>query len=457
MALSKSWLLRLWVLLLVLQFFFVPVGMLTVNRFVSLPASTVLSAYLNSWLGVWVLVIIVFSAGSVSLETDIIADSVLCRACTRTQYIGAKLMARLVTVGGIYSLFAGAAGYAAWRYAANDMTWLTMLMGISIVGMALLMLTTLGVALSVVFNNTIVSVIALLLLWYVANPVFAFLGAEYLAPASLTRNLPSILKDTKAPQVVSCSATKTSVAILFSKDLDPATAERIDNYLVESPRGVRHIPQTVVYDPNTTTVVLSGFHFRTNERVFVSVQGVTDTAGNPVSPAANSATSEPIAEGREQRSTKGKGATAKRVSGEKSSATSSRRRWQEEQPPRVVRVTATKSTVTVSFSKDLDPKTAEKVENYIVESPLGRTHRPRTAIYNAANRTVLLTGFSFRSGDPVKVTVKNVTDLQGHKIPPQSNSGLFVEVQNWKYFVGFGALMVLFALTAAVWFARRDL
>jgi hypothetical protein len=101
----------------------------------------------------------------------------------------------------------------------------------------------------------------------------------------------------------------------------------------------------------------------------------------------------------------------------------------------------------------------EKLENYTVESPVGRTHAPKTAAYNAATKTVLLSGLSFNAGSPVKVTVKNASDLNGNKIrnTPRFNSATFTEVQNWKYFAGFAAPTLLFAALAVVWFSRRDL
>ena len=475
-TLSRSWVVRIWALVLVLSFLFMLTSMLTANRIVPIPASNVLTAYLAIWLNVWSTVIIVISAGSVSLEADIVADGILSRACTRTQYILAKLAARALVIGGIYFICAGAAGYTCWRYAANDVTWWTMLTGIGIVGLALLMLVTLGVTLSVIFNNTIVSVIGLLLLWYVAGTIFAFVGAEYMSPTSLTQNLPQILKDANAPRVVSCAATKTSVSILFSKKVKQDTAEQIDNYTVESPKGTKHSPKTATYDDSTATVVLSGFDFKTGEKVTVTVQDVTDVAGNAISPAADTATSEEIKgkEG-EGRGKKGKEAETAGNDGKRQETTGEKKKEAEKksdkdekrprsnqwdrQSPRVIKVTATRTSASVAFSEDVDAASAEKLENYTVESPVGRTHEPKTAAYNATTKTVLLSGLSFGAGSPVKVTVKNVADLNGNKIrnSPRFNSGTFTEVQNWKYFIGFAAPTLLFAALSVVWFSRRDL
>lgn len=480
-TLSRSWLVRIWMLLLLMSFLMVPVGMLVTSRANPLPASTMLAAYLGVFLNVWGTVIIVLSAGSVSLEADIVADGILCRACTRTQYILAKMSARALVIGGVYLIGAVAAGYASWRYGLNDVTWTTMLTGIAIVGMALLMLVALGVTMSVIFNNTIVSVVGLLLLWYVAGYIFAFAGAEYMSPASLTRSLPQILRDSTAPEVRSASATTTSMSVRFSKEINQYPAEQVANYTVTDKDDAKHTAQAAVYNKQTNTVILSGLDLEPDQRVKLAVEGVTDLAGNVISPAANSVTSNRIRAVKKQ---------------EKAEASHSRRSWRHSRrhsrwrhestaktepekqthesttaptkssksasqgrrvPPQVVRVTATETSASVAFSGDMDPVAIEKPANYTVESPTGSTHTPATVAYDPSTRTVLLSGLTFRKGDPVKVTVKDVADQDGRKIDDRRNSGLYREVHDWKYFVGFGVPALLAMVLGVVWFSRRDL
>jgi hypothetical protein len=274
-ALAKSWVVRVWLVILLLSFLAVPGAMVFGKGAGSTPASAALAAYLAIFLNVWSVVIIVLSAGSVSLESEIVADSILSRACTRTQYILAKLTSRALVVGAVYLLGASAAAYVSWRYGAADVTFSTMAIGIGIVGLALLMLVSLGVTISAIFDNTIISIVGLLLLWHVAGALFAFAGVEYMSPTSLTGRLPEILRDSRAPQVVSCSATRTSVSIIFSKDLNSASAEELGNYTVQDASGTRHVPQTAVYDSATATVRLSGLSPEVTKAVTVTVDGVT--------------------------------------------------------------------------------------------------------------------------------------------------------------------------------------
>jgi len=126
-------------------------------------------------------------------------------------------------------------------------------------------------------------------------------------------------------------------------------------------------------------------------------------------------------------------------------------------PQRVAQVKATRTSVTVTFSQDMDPVEAEELGNYTVESPVGATRLPKTGTYDPSGKTVLLSGLKFAPGDPVKVTVKNITGSNGAKIDPRHNSATFSEVQTWKYLVGFGVPALLFACLGAVWFSRRDL
>lgn len=437
--LARNWVLRGWLIALVLVLFFGLTSTLVGARLMSVPASTVVTTTLAGFLVIWSMVIIVLSAGSVGPEADIVSDSILSRACTRNQYIVAKLISRVIVVLGVYAVAASVAGFAAYRYAACDVTVSTLIVGISIVGLAILLLVTFGVLFSVMFNNTIVSVVALLLLWYVAAPVFSFLGAEYLSPASLIRNLPAILKDPHAPQVVECSATPTSINVVFSKHVDPRSAENPGNYTIECPPGVNHMAEAATYDRTKTTVVLSGLTLTAGETVQVTARGVTDPGGTQVSAASDTATCV--------------------VPGEKPAAAkpAAKPSQADKTPPRLVRMEAAMSSIRVTFSEPLDPDDAEDTANYLIENPVGRQHAARAATYRTDNRSVLLSGLDLDLNVPIKVTVKDVRDVAGNAISARGNSLVHSEVTPWKYVLGFGLPALIAAALAVAWFNRRDL
>ncbi|NLC58016.1 MAG: hypothetical protein GX774_14390 [Armatimonadetes bacterium] len=468
-ALARSWVLRLWVLALALTTFVMLIGGVQGQGGVPAPASTLLAGYLATYLVVWSTVIIVLSAGSVSLEADIIADSILCRACTRTQYLTAKLVSRGLAVLGIFTLFSGAAGYVAWRYASNDTSFAAIATGIAIVGLALLLLVTLGVAFSVLFNNTLIAVIGLLLLWYVAGTLFSAAGAAYLSPASLIGNLPRLLRDSTAPQVVQCRATPTSLTLLFSKEVEPNSAEQIENYLVWCPPKGRRVPTTAVYDPTEMRVVLGGLRLPPGKTVKVSVSGVVDSAGNEISPAAataratvTGATPEtggaegddpPVAPRAEEEYPAAEPDTA----GNARRPPAERERRGEDRPLRVAQCVASPSSLKVTFSRPVEARDAERPRNYVIESPPGKTVTARAASYDPETRTVLLSGLSLPADGPVKVTVRNVRDTEGRRIARRDSSATYAAVTPWKYVLGFGLPALLAAFLAVAAFSRRDL
>ncbi len=453
LALSKSWVLRGWLIALAATQFFGLMMAVMGNRMQPVPASTVVSGALLGFLLVWSAVIVVLSAGSISLEADIVSDSVLSRSCTRTQYITAKLAARLLVVLAIYAVVAVVVSYVAWRWTAADVSIATLATGAGIVAMAVALLVTLGVAMSAVLNNTIVAVVGLLLLWYVANPVFAFVGAQYLSPASLARNLPRILKSPTLPEVVEASATPTSVTVVFSHALDPVRAERPENYQVEV--GEQPVmAQTATYDKSRTSVVLAGLHLEPGAEGKVTARGVTDRGGNPISLVADSASFRvPVdtAAGASSSASSSQPTPAARTSTTRGGSAADRT------APRVLGLSATPSSLRVQFSEDLDRASAESPENYLVENPPREQKSARLATYTPSARSVLLTGLTLDLESAVTVTVRDVKDKAGNTVAPGGSRATYTEITTWKYLLGFGVPALVAGLLSVVWFARRDL
>jgi hypothetical protein len=116
-------------------------------------------------------------------------------------------------------------------------------------------------------------------------------------------------------------------------------------------------------------VVLSGLTLPEGATLRVAAQNVTDVGGSGLSPAANSANDVIVPAAALPGNQAAKLAAAVPQPG------SSR----EGAPPRVVSCTATASSVKVTFSTDMLAAEAENVQNYIVESPQGRTHQARAA------------------------------------------------------------------------------
>lgn len=453
-ALSRSWVLRGWLIALVLAEFFGLTQATFANRIMPAAASTILAVQLGMFLLVWSIVIIVLSAGSVSLEAEVISDSILSRACTRVQYITAKLTARAGTLLLVYAVSSGVAAMVAWRYAANDMSMATMLGGIGVVALAVFMLVAMGIAMSVVFNNTVMAVAGMLLLWYVAGPIFAFTGAEYLSPASLVRALPRILKDPDSPQVTQAVATASSLTVSFSKPVDLTSAETPGNYSIEDGQSVAYTATSAICDKAQTSVTLGGLELPAGESLKVTVRNVVGKGGTALSPAADSATAD-VPKGKEKAAAaKPTGSAPAKPVAAKPAVTRATDRVQ----PRILGLTATASGARIRFSEEMDVDKAQTASSYVVENPPGASPLPvSVATYVSTSKTVILSGLKLNLDEPVRVTVKDVTDLAGNDLARAFRTATYSEVTLLKYCLGFGIPAVLFCLLATYLFSRRDL
>lgn len=454
-ALTRSWVVRGWIIALVLAELFTLAISMPQSRAATVPASSILTANLMLFLFAWSVVIIVLGAGSVSLESDVIADSILSRPCTRTQFISAKFASRVLVVIGIYLFATLIAATSAWRYGANDMTIASTATGVAVVGLAVLFLLSIGIMFSVLFNNTVTAVASLLLIWYVATQIFGFIGADYLSPQSVARNLPRMLKDANAVQLAQGLATTSGISLTFSKSLDTQTAEQPGNYQIESVEGTAFTATMATYDKPANSVVLTGITLPPGARLKVTARNVTDVGGLAISPAANSVDIVVPAEPSTTTSTiAAQDHAAPIVSSGNSAGLQTRL---DTRPPAISTCVATGTSVKLTFSTSMNAVELENLSNYIIESPLGTIQVAHAAMYSPASHSVLLSGCTFREDDTVKVTIKNVHSAAGNLLPLGKNSATYAALTTWKYVVGFGLPTVLAFIISIVWFARRDL
>lgn len=460
-ALTRSWVVRGWLIALVLTELFTLAITVPKNGGSTVPASSLITANLMLFLFAWSVVIIVLGAGSVSLESDVISDSILSRPCTRTQFISAKFASRVLVVLGVYFIATAIAGFSAWRYGANDMTITTLATGVGVVALAVLFLLSLGIMFSVLFNNTVTAVASLLLIWYVATQIFGAVGADYLSPQSLARNLPRMLKDANAVQLADGVATHSGITLTFSKPLDAQSAEQPANYAIESPEGTVYSAESAVYDKPALSVVLSGLSLPPGTKLKVTSRNITDAGGMAVSPAANSVElevpSDAASPGAAAVSPAPEPAGAKPARAQETVHTAAAKKPIDLRAPGVLQCVATASSVKISYSIAMDPKEVENLENYVVESPVGSTQHPHAAMYSPSAHSVLLSGCSFQPDDPVRVTVKHVHSANGVPISNGRNSATYAALTTWKYVLGFGLPTILAFIVSVVWFARRDL
>ena len=185
---ARSWAVRGWMGLMVLQ------------AFVTVPASTgdstaadALAGLLGTFPILWSLFVIVNTSGAVSSEAGIVADSILSKSVTRYEYILAKMAARLALVLGAYLLITLPSAYLVSRYGVGKLSTSGVVWAITITGAMLVLLTSLSVGLSALFNRTMVAMIGAWGAWYAAGAITALFRVEYLSPLDIVDTLPTTL------------------------------------------------------------------------------------------------------------------------------------------------------------------------------------------------------------------------------------------------------------------------
>lgn len=166
------------------------------------PASEALAGLLSAYPLLWSTVAILISAGAVSSEAGVVADSILSKAVTRYEYILAKMVARLLTVVGLFVSVAIPAAVLIGRVEGSDLARTGVVWSIVLIAAILALITSLAVTFSTLFNRTLVAVVVTWFLWYISNFIFAVLEIEEFSPVHVVEQLPLMLQgDYHAPDL----------------------------------------------------------------------------------------------------------------------------------------------------------------------------------------------------------------------------------------------------------------
>lgn len=189
--------------------------------------------------------------------------------------------------------------------------------------------------------------------------------------------------DTTPPQLLSVSAVdETTVEVTFSEALDEGTAENVANYSVN--RGVGVVAAAL--SQNQLTVTLATTAIQPNLLHTLTVNNITDIAGNPVAAGSQGGF---------------------QLSGPPADTT----------PPELVSVSAVDETsVEVTFSEALDEGTAENIANYSIN----RGVSVNSATLNANQRQLMLETSAMQADILHTLTVNNISDVAGNAINPNS-------------------------------------
>ena len=189
--LARSWITRIWLPLLIAP----ALVLIAIAANESELASETLAAYIAAVLvPISGLAVAVLTSGAVSGEAGIIADGILSRSVTRTEYISAKVASRLGFALLVYIFVMIPFSYLIMRYAAPDTSLGGVAVGLVIVALLLTFLGALGIAFSTLLPNVLLAVLALLLVVVLSGVVLQFLGLTWMSTTAVINNLPDTFR-----------------------------------------------------------------------------------------------------------------------------------------------------------------------------------------------------------------------------------------------------------------------
>ena len=158
--------------------------------------SSVVSSGLWDFVYIWSLVIIGLAASSVSSEAGELADSIMSKSVTRLDYVLAKFTSRIAYTLIGFSLVTAVLVGLSLKLNVRDYSTLGLVSAVLLIALTLVMLTSLGVGLSVALPSTVTAIVTLLILWYFMTFFFPALGLTAISPGSVVGELPDIIKGT---------------------------------------------------------------------------------------------------------------------------------------------------------------------------------------------------------------------------------------------------------------------
>ena len=200
-----SWIYRLWVLLTVgaaAGYLLYRYGAKQVAGIVS-SAPELISDLLHWIVHGSVILIIVLTAGTICGERGTMADSILSRGISRTQYFLGKWHARLAAILSTYFVLGVAALIASvFLLHGENLSLLGGLVALGTVAVLLVPVITCGVAVSAMVNSTLVAIAVVWLVLYGSGFALSLLPANFPSPDRMLVNLPNILRGLYDGQVI---------------------------------------------------------------------------------------------------------------------------------------------------------------------------------------------------------------------------------------------------------------
>lgn len=211
-TLVSSWLVRCWLVGGVLLTLLLVATWWTHLRSAEL-ATSVLMPYL---VGPWFLVVVVLGADPVSAaRIEALADGILSRPITRTEYLLASWSARLITVLGGYLVVVVPVvvwvAHAQRKVPADTVTLYGAAAALTVVGLVQAALVSVSYLLGTLLRRPLMAVVVALFLWFPSNLVLSTFSLETFSTVSLSQALPTLFRTPWSPETASEKAAEVGL------------------------------------------------------------------------------------------------------------------------------------------------------------------------------------------------------------------------------------------------------
>ena len=189
--LAKSWIVRFWFALSILGGV---VAVIISRNFID-DSSFLMGWALVLYVALGSLVVLANSVSAISQEFRFLGESIISRGIAPTPYLLAKLVSR--SFGNVFMFLIVVAPTAFLMRAMalnNDMTVEGILVGLAYWALMITALSFLGITVSVLVNNTMLGLVVLGVVWYMALGILDAAYAHDFSPEGLLGNLPLVLQ-----------------------------------------------------------------------------------------------------------------------------------------------------------------------------------------------------------------------------------------------------------------------
>lgn len=207
----------------------------------------------------------------------------------------------------------------------------------------------------------------------------------------ITRSFMGASGDVLKPTASVVAFSSNELEVTFSKAIDKASAENIENYIIDNELQVK----SAVLDGSGKIVSLITEDQTANQKYRLEINNIKDINGNTMDYYTTYFIGKP-----------------------------------KDTTPLSYTVKSGKDSVIITFSKRVNKETAEDVFNYELDSSLGYAARASLDT-DATGKVVTLLTKTQENGKTYSLTVRNVTDLAGKPISTEDKIAK-------KYFIGFG-------------------